>query len=434
MSCTGREKTVRLLGALGVVALWSTAAFAQSPDVTLRIAHLFTGSASQAPVYKKVLDDWEAAHPEVDLVREETQGDDHRLKLATDLAANNVADIFYNWAVPGDTSKFVESGVALDVREYLEKSPTLSIEDWTPSQIQSVSIDGVPYVLPVQGFECFTLYNTEIFDKFGQVPPTNWDELLATAKVFSDAGIVPIDTGSKGGNPGHLLYNVVLGQMPEGQADAEAAMTTYDVSAPPFREAARLIGELRREKVFPADSIANGDWGPSITLYNQGRAAMLFTCPWMINQIKPEIAEVTKLMYFPTVKGAAVEGRSFNVGHINNGWMINKASFNDPDKQPAIISLLDALQSDEVKKQLIELGTFPGWDAGDLSGYNLTPLAAQVNAFTATSPDTYPGFISFLTTGGSMTAYLEAMDRLFAGDDPDAVFDDFQATVDREKP
>jgi ABC-type glycerol-3-phosphate transport system substrate-binding protein len=345
-----------------------------------------------------------------------------------------VPDIFYNWAAPADVSKFVESGVALDIREYLDLSPSLSLDDWAESQLKAVTYDGVPYMMPTVGATCFMLYNTALFEQQGLTPPKDWDELLAVSKKFTEAGIVPINTGSKGGNPGHFFYNAVLSAMPNGQADAEAALTTYNVSTPPFREAAKVISEMVKAKVFPSDTIANGDWTPSIALYNQGKAAMLYTCPWMLGLIEPEIAAVTDVTYFPTVPGAALEGNSFHIGNINNGWMINRASFQDPAKQPAIVSLMDALQGAEVKRLTLEQGYFPGWKAGDLSGVKLDPLPAEVQTFTGEVPDTYPGLYTFMPTAGSLTAYLEAMDKLFAGEDPDAVIDAFQSTLDREKP
>lgn len=431
-SNTGLRK-VAIAAAMLAASSAATISLAQD-KVTIRIAHLFTGSNTQTDTYKRAMDEWEAANPNVNLVREATGGDDHRLKLATDLAANNVPDVFYNWSAPADVGKFVDAGVALDISEYLAKSKTLTLDSWAPDALKAVSVDGKPYMLPTVGVKCFTLYNTSLFDQYKQVPPKNWDELLAVSKVFSDAGIAPIDTGSKGGNPGHFLYNAVLSAMPDGQADAEAAIETYNVATPAFRSAAHLIHELIEAKAFPADSIANGDWGPSIALYNQGKAAMLYTCPWMLAQIEPSIAAVTELMYFPTLKGAAMEGSSYNIGNINNGWMINQASFHDPKKQDIIVSLMDALQSDQVKKETIEMGYFPGWKAGDLSGYKLDPLPAKVGTFTATSPNTYRGLYTFMPTAGSLTAYLEAMDKLFAGDDPDAVIDAFQSTLDREKP
>lgn len=425
-----RRSAAGLLGSMLIASLGSTAAVAQ--DVTIRIAHFFTGSSQVAGDYDGVLDAWEAAHPEVRLVREESAGDDQRIKLATDLAANNVPDLYYNWAQPAAMKQFIDAGLALDVREYLKLSPLLDEDYWTPSQLAAVTFDGAPYMLPTTGFKCFMVYNTAIFKEHGQVPPTNWDELVAVSKVFKDAGIVPINIGSKGGNPGHLFYNAVLGQLEGGQAASEATATTKDVSSAPFRQAGKIISNMKAAGAFPSDTVANGDWGPSVALYNQSKAAMLYTCPWMISHLEAPIADVSELMYFPTVEGAAVEGKQFNVGAINNGWMINKQSFEDPKKQAALVSLVDAMFDPRIARATVEKVDFPAWNLTDVSSYELSPLMRKVYAFTATSPDTYGALVNNLPSAGALTALLEAMDKLFAGDDPDAVFDSFQAAVDRD--
>lgn len=289
-------------------------------------------------------------------------------------------------------------------------------------------------MLPTVGFKCFTLYNTVLFEEHGQTPPTTWDELLATSQVFADAGITPVNIGSKGGNPGYLLYNVFLSQL-GGQSAAESVIDSYDVTDPVFSAAGDVAIELREAGVFPSDSVGNGDWPGSIALYNNSRAAMLFTCPWMIGQINPEIAAVSEVMNFPTIRDAKVDGASFHVGAINNGWMVNAESFEDPAKRDAIVSLLDTLNGEEVRTGIIELGLFPAWDVGDTtSGYEINPLAAEVQAFTAQAPETYPVLSALMPTAGSLSSYLEAMDRLFAGEDSAEIFEELAATVNRERP
>lgn len=419
--------------ASAAVGAWATAASAQDGEVTIRLAHLFTGSDARRDMYDVILDAWEADHPEVTLVREETAGDDHRLKLSTDLAAGNTPDVFYNWAPPNDVNKFVEAGVALDFNDFFAETDEVSPDEWTQSQLDYVTRGDAIVMLPEVGFKCFTLYNSAIFEEHGQTPPTTWDELLATSQVFEDAGLVPLNIGSKGGNPGHLLYNVVLSQL-GGQPAAEALMTSYDASDPVFVEAANIVTQLREEGVIPEDSVGNGDWPGSTVLYNNGRAAMVFTCPWMLAQIPPEVAAVSEVMNFPAVPGATVDATSFHVGNINNGWMVNAQSFEDPAKRAAIVSLLETLLSDETRQATIEAGLFPAWDAGDVSGFEIDPLAAKVQAFTAQAPDTFPVVAALTPTAGSLTAYLEAMDRVFAGEDATTVFEDFGSALDRERP
>ncbi len=85
--------------------------------------------------------------------------------------------------------------------------------------------------------------------------------------------------------------------------------------------------------------------------------------------------------------------------------MINRESFSDPTKQELIVSLMDTLLSEEVRRGMIEGGAFPGWEIGDIAEYDLQPLVAEVHAFTATSPEHFAGIYNFMPTAGSLTAF-----------------------------
>jgi ABC-type glycerol-3-phosphate transport system substrate-binding protein len=202
-----------------------------------------------------------------------------------------------------------------------------------------------------------------------------------------------------------------------------------------MKAAAKIVLDMRNDKVIPQDSVANGDWPPSIVLYNQAKAAMVYTCPWMLAQIDPVVAKTTEVMYFPDMPGSDRPGKQFNVGAVNDTWMINKASWQDPKKQEAIRSLIeDALLNADVEKRLVEIGNFPAWNASadDIKGLKLEPLTAKVLTFTGTSPDLDKPLVNNMPTAGALNAYLETMDKLFAGQDPNQTLTDFQTTVNRE--
>lgn len=429
----GLRSLAPALSALTLMAIASAGATAQD-KVTIRFASFFGGSHPMAEVLSSSLDKWEAAHPEVTLVRESSVGDDHRIKLATDLAANNTPDVFLNWTTPGDINKFIESGAVLDVREIFSATKTLKADHWRDDQLAVSSVDGVPYGLPDSSFKCFMMYNTVLFDQYGQNPPTTWDELLAVSKVFIDNGIVPINQGSKGGNPGHLFYSAILDQLPNGYEDTVASAASHNVSTDAMRSAGKMVLQMRELGLLPEDSIANGDWPPSLVLYNQSKAAMIYTCSMVIASIDPAVSEVSQIMSLPDLPGSTRPGNSFTVGTVNTIWMANKASWEDPNKRAAMASLIeDVLVSDEVINTRVVKGSFPFWNATDeeITSLGLPSLTSKVMAYMADKTTLVP-LVNFMTTGGSISAYLEAIDRIFAGQDPDTVFNDFQTTVNRE--
>jgi ABC-type glycerol-3-phosphate transport system substrate-binding protein len=411
----------------------SASSAANAQKVTIRIADLFTGSSAEAPAWKGALDAWEQAHPNVTLVREETPGDEHRNKMTVDLGANNVADVFSYWTGPASMNPFLDAHLLLDMDEYFALSKTQKRDRWNPPQLENSTFGGKLYALPIEAFKCFTLYNTKLFDQYGQKPPTTYAELKAVAKVFIDNGIVPVDMGSKGGNPGHIWYNDILYQLPNGLQDGQATTTSFDVGTASFRQAADIVADMVKNKIFPEDTIANGDWPPSVELYNQQKAAMVYTCPWKIADIKPEIGQVSEGMFFPTVDGAAIPGKDFNLGNTVHGLLINANSFHDQAKQAVIVDLVDWMMRDEVLNEFVKVGLFPAWKV-DMSTIQLTPLTTKILDFTSKSKDTYSVVAGVLPTAPSLTDYLDAMDSLFAGGDPKEVIDKFADAVAKEKP
>jgi raffinose/stachyose/melibiose transport system substrate-binding protein len=403
-----------------------------SDKVTLRIASVYAGSEPSAVAWDKAMKQWAADHAAcVDLVREEVAGDDYRTKLTVDLAANNSADIMSNWA-GAQTRTFVDAGVLLPVEEYFNKSTSVSADLWDEAAMSP--INGANYNLNLEGFKCFMLYNTELFDKYGVKPPTTQQELYDVSKTFNSNDIVPIDTGSKGGNPGHLFYNQILDQLPGGEETRSPITDEYDLSAPVFTDAAKVVNDWKANGVFPKDTVANGDWGPSIQLYNQGKAAMLYTCPWETSSIEPTIAGVSELMTFPTVPNAARQGSDFSIGEPNHGLTINKASFDDPAKQAMMVSLLDYIFSDNgVKNSFVEAGVWPAYKV-DTSKLDLPELTKKTIAFTDNIPETFPTWLGAFPNTAALNAGLEAMDKLFSGDDPAAVMKQLATDVAAQKP
>jgi multiple sugar transport system substrate-binding protein len=63
--------------------------------------------------------------------------------------------------------------------------------------LPAVTDDGKQYMLPTQYSAWGFYYNKEMFAKIGAAPPKTWDELMAVAEKFKQAGIVPFTIGTR---------------------------------------------------------------------------------------------------------------------------------------------------------------------------------------------------------------------------------------------
>ena len=75
-----------------------------------------------------------------------------------------------------------------------------------------MTIEGKKYGFPVEAFKGFFLANKTLFEKYNLKYSKTYAELNDVAKVFNQNGIVPINVGSKGGNPGHFFLDAVTYQ------------------------------------------------------------------------------------------------------------------------------------------------------------------------------------------------------------------------------
>jgi raffinose/stachyose/melibiose transport system substrate-binding protein len=314
--------------------------------------------------------------------------------------------------------------------EFFKASKVSKKAQWSESAFESATYNKTVYLLPVEGFKGFMIANKTLFARYHLKYPTTMTELEEVSKVFVKNGIVPINMGSKGGNPGHLFYNEIVYQMKDGISDAPKIQTSFNVSTDSMLSAANIINQMVTEKMFPLDSIANGDWGPAVALYNERKAAMVYCLPWKIGDIKTDLLPETEVIEFPRMDGAVVDPTTFNVGGVDMGIAVNKASFVDSTRQAAIVEFVDFLVSDEMFSELGKASMMPAKKV-KLEPSTLNPLFVKAVDFTDKKV-TYQVLGNFLS-GASMTAYGDAMDELFAGSPVIDVFAKLQKAVDKDR-
>jgi len=295
----------------------------------------------------KIFQKFRAEHPEIDLQVEGAPGDALRDKIKIDLAAGNLPDVIYYWGL-SSLNPMVEAGLLLDVSKYIEDSDAVDWDDWGPDAWAEVSTDGERYwAIPVQYFTDYVLANTELFDKYGFEIPETYDELISVSQVFADNGIIPMSVGSKGGNPSHFFFAEVWYQLgsQEYMRDVTAGNASYN--CPETIRTAEIILDMAKNRVFPADPIGSGDFGPPVALYNEGKAAMIVAQTWMIRQFKQDIVDKSKITDMPTMPGSVTDPKTFTVGGYNNTWAIKAKQYDNPATHDGFVDLLDGLTSDE---------------------------------------------------------------------------------------
>lgn len=108
-------------------------------------------------------------------------------RLMTHFASGHGPDIFF--VSPGTISKFADARVLLPLTDRFDDGTR---DDFYPSALEAVTIDGEIVALPIETELVGLYYNREAFAAAGLEPPATWDDLLEAARRLKADGVSPL--------------------------------------------------------------------------------------------------------------------------------------------------------------------------------------------------------------------------------------------------
>ena len=312
---------------------------------TIRFATMQSKAASQLDWIKN----WADSNKDiVNLELEVENGNDLRTKLTTDMASDNLPDMWTYWS-KGSLQQYTDNDLLLPIDDYLAESKTITRDDYPASGWDGMTLNGTCYGVPYQGSTVVWFANQDLFDQYGLEIPKTYEDLLACAEVFSANDIVTLGVGSKHGDGIYVTFSQIFYQYEDTDAlysavnDKDAFSGSVGV-----QKACYYINEMAQKNVFPKDTLANGSWDPCVSLYNNGKCAILPNMTWSAGNVSDDINSIAvDCVKFP---GAVNDPSTFTCGGTNNGVVINKKSWEDPEKHDALLAFADAYFSDDCEK------------------------------------------------------------------------------------
>ncbi len=325
-----------------VLLLVAGAQLISAAPVKIRFAHMWQeGANPDADMVMAILKKADAANPNFDIEHEIIVGDEMRNKIRIDTAAGNTPDMWQFW-VGGVMTDYVKAGVLVNFSDYLAKSKKIKKADIADSSWATVTFDGIPRGLPRNIALGVFMANKEIFQKYGLKYPKTWDEFVAVSKALRAKGVIPTNIGSKGGNPSHFWFGELAAQYKSGVDGVVSLAKNLDFRVPGFVKSAKWCQLMAENKMFPDDTMAGGDWAPSIALFDQGNVAMCYTFPWMYDQMfRDGMTDKVDIIPVPKLPDAERDPATFIQGTVNDAYLINAKSFADPKKQAGIVAFFD---------------------------------------------------------------------------------------------
>ncbi len=288
--------------------------------------------------------------------------EDYKTKIKVETASNDLPDVFTYWggAMMND---MISAGLLEDADVYFNDSQEVKREDFNSSSFgYYTAADGKTYGVPIESTRGVFLANKDLFDQYDLSYPKNYEDLKAVSKVLNDNGIIPIAIGSSGGTPSEFFYSELYNQYAGGSDEIKDLTKSRKFATDNAVKVAADIQTMIADKMFPADTVANGGWAASLQLYTDKKAAMTYTYPWMFESIPEEIQTASEIIPVPMMPDAAVDPATMMTGFTVYGFAINKNAYEDQAKHDAMVKVCDFLASDGLSIELTKSGMIPAKD------------------------------------------------------------------------
>lgn len=304
-----------------------------------------------------MLDGFAQKYPNIS-VKFENIPAEYLVKLQTDIAAGNAADVFF---VQNEYAQdFMSRDVLLALDDYM-KEDSISPDMYYAPLIAAYTWNDKLYGLPKDWSPIGAVYDPDAFESAGVTMPTTWDELRTTLQTLKDA------TGSTALalDPNFDRFVIFLYQAGGNITNADVTALTLD--SPETTQALEYFYGLYKDGLS-ATSVDIGAGWPG-DAFVQGLTSMVFEGNWMFPTLADQAPDkkyaVAELPAGPGGKGTPA---------FTQAYSVNAASKN-PDAAWVLVNYLTS--ADGVREMLP-------------FGLALPPLPALEGEFLANFPEREP--------------------------------------------
>jgi arabinogalactan oligomer / maltooligosaccharide transport system substrate-binding protein len=347
-------------------------------------------AANEAPAYDALIAKFNEEYPDITIKHETVPFDQTQNKFKTAAESGSGAPDILRAEVAW-TPEFASLGYlyALDGTAPLEDN------NYAETPLSSNVYDGSTYGVPQVTDTLGLMYNKQLFEKAGldpAAPPTTWDEVKTAAETLKSKAKVDgiyINSG------GYFLLPFLYGEGADlVDADAQTITVNSAEAATGIQTAQDLVKSGAAVK-----PVANDPYGTMMTLFKEGKVAMIINGPWEVAGIAddPKFGGIENLGVAPVPAGSAGQGAPVG-GHNYVVW-----SGMDESKADAAIAFINFMSSAESEAFIAdELGLLPGnADAYDLVTNERVALWADAMAVAKPRP--------WIPEGGQFFAALDTM-------------------------
>lgn len=298
----------------------------------------------------------------------QTPTDRYQAFVQSSIAGGNTPPLF-TWWNGKQLESLVETGQVADLSAAWDKA--IADGSFTESEKAQVSVDGIPYAVPLNVARWPVLYSKDAFEAAGiENPPQTWEELIATADALKAAGYTPFNAPNVGGWMGLIWFSEL---MIRTNPDAFVGLT--DGSVPyngPEVKAAFDIWVDFYERGYFTDPREQDD----TRFFVNGEAGMWLIGEWAAGVLENKgmvPGEDIGAFIMPTVTPEVEKSIIVETAPI----IVSKQAL---EQQPELAAAIDYLMSPEAGNAL---GEANGIFNGNVKSDAPNPIVAEVNELVA---------------------------------------------------
>ena len=337
--------------------------------IELTISHNWVEGTKGNGYIWEFIKQYEKENPNIKITTQALGHDDYEVKIATGIAAGDVADIFEFKG--GMLVNVDRNNLAVPLNEILEEDT-----EWADSFRDGMfndmtTADGDILGFPVE-FAVTTVlyYNQEILKEAGyDAPPEEWNDFLKMCDKLNEKGYTPVAFGNAAGWPVESdMFSKYANNMTgtdwfwDIKYGKGGSFTDQE-----FIDALNMLKEATDRKMFNED-INTLEYSLGQQLYFDGKAAMLMDGSYAIRNIldgaSKEIQDATQVSFFPYDKDGKGEAKAVCGGC---GWGVGINSKLEGKKREAAIDFCKRYFGPETAATKLEWGMFPAGKVDDYS-------------------------------------------------------------------
>lgn len=328
----------------------------------------------QNGAFDKIIDQFEAEHPNVIVKRNSMDHAVMRDTLKTAISGNSGPDIFLIGPGWGGVGPLIEANAIYDLTEaYEEKGWTQEVLPWARDY---VSYGKKVWSLPWEGEAQGVFYHKDIFEENEIEIPETYDEFIAVAKQLNATGKYEsaIATAARPAYAIGWMESAFLGGTVPDDVLRSIVFEHQSWNHPEYLGAIESINELYEENIIPKD-VLSYSYDDMTMLFYSKMTPMIVVGSWIIPEVTENFPDL-EVGFFPVPAEPDVESRAPKA--VGGAFHISNTSENIE----ASVEFLDFLVKSDAGQIWLEDGKLipplAKVEISNLTGEEFTSLQREV--------------------------------------------------------